>query len=331
MAAETMNTNFEAATDAIVHGEIETLAALLRADPDLVRIRSSRKHHAALIHYIGANGVEAYRQLSPPNAVAILRLLLDAGAEVDAIGDMYGGATTLGLVATSCHTSRAGTMFPLLGTLLQAGADINYRGAGGNGQTAIVGCLHNGRPEGADYLASQGAQLDLEAACGTGRIAVVRSFFNDNGTLKENATKQQMESGFNWACGGGHYEVVEFLVQHGIDINKQINGMYGLHYAIMGAWHDITRLLLRHTASLETVNEYGGTALGCALWTIANRHEMDIWPPRTIDDVQSFELILKAGAIIGPGMLSWLHHQNKIDESVKVQIDKLLIDYSATL
>src|SRR5260221_10354390 len=35
---------------------------LLGEDPDLVRERSTFLHHASLLHYVGANGVENYRQ-----------------------------------------------------------------------------------------------------------------------------------------------------------------------------------------------------------------------------------------------------------------------------
>src|SRR6185503_18797976 len=62
---------FEAAVDAIVQGDIDTLAGLLRENPDLIRMRSPRSHQATLLHYVGANGVEQYRQQTPPNAVAV--------------------------------------------------------------------------------------------------------------------------------------------------------------------------------------------------------------------------------------------------------------------
>ena len=44
-----------------------------------------RSHRATLLHYVGANGVEDYRQRSPQNAVAVAEALLAAGAEVDAV------------------------------------------------------------------------------------------------------------------------------------------------------------------------------------------------------------------------------------------------------
>ena len=100
---------FERAVDAIVGGEARTLEKILREDPNLIRVRSTRKHHLMLLHYIGANGVEGYRQRTPKNAVQIAEMLFKAGAEVDAIADMYGvGCTTLGLVATSIHPTMAG-------------------------------------------------------------------------------------------------------------------------------------------------------------------------------------------------------------------------------
>lgn len=83
--------HFESAVDAIVDGDVATLERLLRANPDLIRARSTRRHHATLLHYVGANGTE--KQRTPSNAVEIAKILLDAGAEVNAVGEMYGGTT----------------------------------------------------------------------------------------------------------------------------------------------------------------------------------------------------------------------------------------------
>src|ERR1043166_3051680 len=106
---------FEAAADAIVKGDVKTLTRLLRNNPRLVHARAAREHKATLLHYASANGVEGYRQKTPANIVAITELLLQGGAEVDAEADVYGGgATTLGLAATSVHPFRAGVPNPLL-------------------------------------------------------------------------------------------------------------------------------------------------------------------------------------------------------------------------
>ena len=123
--------DFETAADAIVNGDLVTLKRLLRRNPQLVRARSTREHNATLLHYVSANGVEGYRQRSPRNAVEIAQALLDAGAEVDAEADVYGGgATTLGLVATSVHPEKAGVQLELLDLLLRHGAAIEHPRAG---------------------------------------------------------------------------------------------------------------------------------------------------------------------------------------------------------
>jgi hypothetical protein len=64
---------FERAADAIAGGDVAVLERLLAAQPGLVHARSDREHHATLLHYVSANGVENYRQRS-----------LDRGARMQA-------------------------------------------------------------------------------------------------------------------------------------------------------------------------------------------------------------------------------------------------------
>ena len=132
---------FEGAVDAIITGGLASLKRLLRQNPELIRARSTREHRATLLHYVGANAVEGYRQKTPKNAVKVAEILLQAGAEVDADLD-YGsmrkryperaGSTTLGMVATSCHPAAAGVQIPLLDILLKYGASVNGLPGGWN-------------------------------------------------------------------------------------------------------------------------------------------------------------------------------------------------------
>src|SRR5438874_2131180 len=62
---------FESAVDAVVTGDVAKLNELLGEDPKLVRERSTFLHHATLLHYVDANGVENYRQKTPKNACKI--------------------------------------------------------------------------------------------------------------------------------------------------------------------------------------------------------------------------------------------------------------------
>ncbi len=258
---------FEDAVEAVVSGDEGQLRRLLAADGGLIRARSSRSHRATLLHYLGANGVEGFRQRTPPNAVEIAEVLLGAGAEVDAVAGMYGGATVLGLAATSVHPWLAGVQLDLLRTLLAHGASIDHPQGGVNPLTPILGCLANGRQEAAEFLAAHGASLDLEAAAGVGRLDRVRWFVDDQGGLRNGATEAQRQSGFHWACEYGRTEVVEYLLTRGADLVGLHRGRTGLHWAAYGGHLEIVRLLLNKGAPVEVVDAtYRTTPLGWALY-----------------------------------------------------------------
>ncbi|MDO6434116.1 ankyrin repeat domain-containing protein [Flavitalea sp. BT771] len=321
---------FERAVDALIAGDAPTLQAMLREDPALIRARSTRSHHATLLHYVGTNGVEDERQRYPPNALEMLQLLLAAGADVDAEADMYGGgATTLGLVSTSIHPAKSGLMIPLLDTLLAAGAAIDHPGAGGNGQLAVVACLRNGRPEAAGYLTQRGAKLDLEGAAGVGRLDAVKSFFNEDGSLKDPGTKTQMEYGFAWACEFGHTAVVEYLLGRGMDPDKHMNGLTGLHWAILGGRPETIQLLIRRKMDLEKKNIYGGTALGAAFYAAIHSDPVYHWPAERADYVGIIRILLEAGARIEPGTLQWLEREPGLSVAMKSRIGEVLREFGA--
>jgi hypothetical protein len=95
---------FELAVDAVVHGRIDELNALLADHPDLTVRRSAYGHRATLLHYTAANGVEIRRQVVPANAAEVVGALLDAGADPSAKLHAYGGAfDVLAMLKTSAH------------------------------------------------------------------------------------------------------------------------------------------------------------------------------------------------------------------------------------
>ena len=283
---------FETAADAIIKGDIKMLKRLLREDPRLVYARSTREHGATLLHYASANGVEGYRQKTPANIVEVTELLLQSGAEVDAEADVYGGgATTLGLVATSVHPFRAGVQNPLLQLLLDYGAEIDHKTSAGNRQGSVMGALANGRPEAAAYLAERGARLNLEAAAGVGRLDVVKRLLDGS---RKTTRKKRLQSAFLYACAGGHKEVVEFLLNEGIDLAYGGgDGQTPLHWAVIFGQLEMVKLLLKHKPPLESRSMYGGTVLGQTLWSAAHGGD-----PKVFAEI--IETLIAAGAKVPP-------------------------------
>src|SRR5262249_10893818 len=115
---EMVDTRFEAAADAIHAGDIDALRLLLDAHPELVAMRSPFPPRQTLLHHLAANGIEVERQLkSPANAVQLLRLLVERGADPDATCESYGGgngATTLCLLVSSAGPAAAGVQAALV-------------------------------------------------------------------------------------------------------------------------------------------------------------------------------------------------------------------------
>lgn len=240
---------FEAAADAVVDGDVATLARLLAEDPGLARARSSRPHRATFLHYVAANGVEDERQRSPRNAVEVAKLLLDAGADAQATCDAYGGGSTvLMLTATSIHPLRAGVQDDLMALLVAHGARPDA--------ASVRACLWNGRGGAASWLARHGAPLDLEGAAGVGRLDVVEARFDAEPALRPAALA--------WASQYGHARVVEALLARGMSVHERVShgGQTALHWAAVNAHEPIVRLLLARGADPNAIEErWRGTCL----------------------------------------------------------------------
>lgn len=170
-----MNT-FSQAVQATITGDEHGLKDLLRAHPALIRERAPSQHQATLLHYVAANGIEEELQRSPKNAPAIAHILLEAGAEVDAVAPIYEdprGDTTLCLTVTSVHPWKAGVQASLVDVLVDHGARVD--GLADDG--APLGCaLLFGYTKAAERLVLRGARVDnVIYASGLGRTDVVRS------------------------------------------------------------------------------------------------------------------------------------------------------------
>jgi hypothetical protein len=228
---------FEAAVDAVVEGRLDELQVMLRDHPTLATERSHREHHATLLHYVAANGVEQYRQKSPPNAVEIAGTLLDAGAYVDALADTYAGGTTettLNLLVSSVHPRDAGVQVPLVHMLLDHGAEVD---GVVNDCSPLVTALAFWYGSAAAALVERGARVDSVAtAAGMGRLDLVRDMVTEHGTMRDdvplldipwlrfgNDPQANLELAAVWARIHGHPEIEAYLVQRGINARARNN------------------------------------------------------------------------------------------------------------
>jgi ankyrin repeat protein len=263
---------FETAVEAVINGDAPQLERLLRQNPDLVRARSTRvtwwappqRHRATLLHYIAANGVEGYRQKTPKNAVEIATMLLRAGAEVDALADMYEGEhTTMSMLVSSGHPAKAGLQVALTETLLDFGASVDGAGKG-TWTSPLMTALAFGYTDTAQALARRGARVDtLAAAAGLGRA-------DDARRLLPRATAEERHVAMALAAQHGHVEIVRALLDAGIDPNRyNPKGNHGhstpLHQAVAAGKDGVVRLLVERGARLDITDRiYNGTPLGWA-------------------------------------------------------------------
>jgi len=262
---------FERAVDAVVNGDVESLEKLLREAPGLVHARSTRVthfdpkvHRATLLHYVAANGVEGYRQKTPPSAIAIAKTLLDAGAEVDSRADLYGGeCTTLSLLVSSCHPANAGLQAPLAELLIDYGASLTGAGSG-NWVSPVETALVFGYRATAEVLVKRGAPIGtIAAAAGLGRVDEVAK-------MLPGSSAEARHRALAIAAETGQVEAVRMLLDAGEDPNRyNPPGTHAhsapIHQAVWAGHLDVVRLLVERGARLDKRDTiHDGTPLGWA-------------------------------------------------------------------
>jgi hypothetical protein len=299
---------FEAAADAVVHGDLPTLERLVAANPDLVRARSERVHRATLLHYVAANGVEDFRQRTPPNAVAVARFLLERGAEVDALAHTYGNdryQTTMNLLVSSVHPADAGVQSALVETLVDAGAAVD--GLDGD-SSPLMTALAFGYRDAAETIVRRGARIEgIIAAAATGRVDLVDRMLVDGSTLAPGVAlvgpvwfrlppdpKAHVELALVWACKFGRGDVAHLMLDRGVSPGAKDNSdMTVLHWAAASGLASVVDRLVALGAPLEVENQWGGTVLTSTL------HFALYMPYPGVDYASIVAKLVMAGANVG--------------------------------
>lgn len=248
---------FEFAVEAVISGDLDTLQRLLGASSDLTKSRSTLVtchdppvHGATLLHYVAANGVEGFRQKTPKNAVQVAKLLLDGGAEPDALAGMYGGqCTTMSMLVSSSHPAEAGVQVALVETLLDYGAAVDERGTG-SWTSPLMTALVFGFLDAAQALVRRGARVEtLAAAAGLGNLNTTRQ-------LLSAASAEDRHRALALAAQLGQVEIVRLLLDCGEDPNRyNPDGFHShgtpLHHAAVAGHDAVVRLLVERGARLD--------------------------------------------------------------------------------
>ena len=213
---------FEAAADAAVRGDLATLKALFAAHPELASARSTRPHRCTLLHYLGANGFEGERQVTPPNAVAVIEFLIDAGSDPNAVCYTYRGGpaqTTLGLLTSSSHPKAAGLTLAMVSALARGGAELD-------GVYRLLAAVHRDRSLPADFdpTAETSGHAVIEAATLAERDILMRLL--DAG-VDVNAERPDATTALHHAAIDGNARLVDELLSRGADLARRDNVFNG--------------------------------------------------------------------------------------------------------
>jgi ankyrin repeat protein len=274
-----MDAKFHPAIAAIKSDNLQRLHDLVRADPALATSRSS-KSHPTLLQCLVLDGTNL------PNHVAMARLLVDAGAELNG---------PLGACA-SCDNVEVAEL------LLDSGAAVNGTG----GWSPLEEALYWNSGRVIRLLLEHGATVhNLRIAAGLGRVDLIERFFNSDGSLQSEAGtinwpwgdlnviensnfgpdgKRQLAARFSswrndrrgilnnafvYACMHGHIDAAQVLLKHGAEIDVIPGGFdyagTGLHYAALNGHQQMIEFLIQHGANVNIRDEkVGNTPAGWA-------------------------------------------------------------------
>lgn len=228
---------FGRAAHAAVHGQLDVLAQLLDEHPGLVHARSPEPFRATLLHHTAANGIPDELQRPEPAAPRVAALLLDRGAEPDALAGAYGGGpsqTALCLTASSWHPFQAGVQRELIGALVDGGAAVD--GVLGDG-APLATALTFGYTGAAEALAAVGARTDSAVfraglgdapgaldLLGAGLAEAVGGYRPVLGGAPPSSLRALRQECFHVAVTHGRLDVAAALLEQGADVNGETPG-----------------------------------------------------------------------------------------------------------
>jgi uncharacterized protein len=190
---------------ALEHGDADRLRRLLAAHPALAcRLVENAKGAGRTALHLFADW-PGHR----PNAVAIVRTLVEAGADLDA------PAVGMWHRETPLHWAASNDDVALIDALLDAGVDIERAGSSIDGGSPLSCAVGYGQWAAARRLVERGARTLFwhEAALG------LMSAITERVEADPPPQPEQLSGAFWNACHGGQLAVAQYLLAHGADLN----------------------------------------------------------------------------------------------------------------
>jgi ankyrin repeat protein len=190
-------------TTAIRSGDLTELRALLADNPGLAGawVRGSDGAERSLLHLL-TDWPGHF-----PNAAAVVSILAQAGADVNA---RFRGENA----ETPLHWAASSDDLDALDALVEAGADIEAPGAVLGGGTPIADAVGFGQWQAARRLLEHGAKTNLWQAAALGLLDRVTELGSE-----QPPSADEITDAFWQACHGGQRQTAEWLLGRGADIN----------------------------------------------------------------------------------------------------------------
>ncbi len=197
-----------AVTSAIHAGRADELRELLANNPDLARGRIvDQKGVGRTLLHIATDWPGHF-----PNAAGAVAMLIEAGADPDAVVRPLDGGDT---GETPLHWAASSDDVAVLDALLDGGADIEAPGAIFTDGTPMSDAVVFAQWNAARRLLERGARTTLWQSAALGLADRVHSHFAG----EEQPSERDVTNAFWHACRGGQRETAEYLLQRGADLN----------------------------------------------------------------------------------------------------------------
>lgn len=228
---------FGRAVDLLDAGDESGLRDHLKAHPKLVakhvHYEGNYFTQPTLLHFAAENPIR--NGTLPANILAMLEVMLDSGAEVDASSHPDRRETVLALIASGMIPRQCGKQVAMLELLIARGADPDC---------GLGAALGHAEKEAARTLLKHGAMYGLVAAASLGDLAGVERFFAASDA-------EERQRALALAAHNGEASCVVVLLTHGVDANVyNPQGAHHhatpLHNAVAAGHIEVVKAMLEH-------------------------------------------------------------------------------------